>query len=99
MKKEKEDWINNVLNSLEGSEPAKPPYSLFDKINAQVVTNRDEIIPIIWLRIASVAAVLLFMVNIFILKNYSESNYIDKGETAIQQEGKFLISDFNIYEK
>ena len=98
---EKEQWIDDIINSMEGSQRAKPPQALFDKIETSIYRPEAKMIPMSMQRIVAVAASLLMLLNLFALKQYQkvenrQQSFIETGTSTNSNEG--LFSDYNIYE-
>ena len=92
----KEEWINKVMQSMEGHEKPIPSPELFSKIKNSIepalstdkANERKVSMPIA--RFAIAASLVLFMANIFILSNETEVSYVET-ETS-------LLNDYNLYE-
>ena len=98
MTEEKEKWIKEVFDSLQGSQRAKPADDLFARIEREINAGA-KIIPIYQWRAAAAAAAAILCLNIFAMQQYVQNNATDNKElmangVADQQ----LISNFNIYE-
>lgn len=100
MNDEKEKWIAEVFQSMQGSQRAQPGPELFEKINAQLMAPRPKVIPMSRLRYAAAAAILLLFLNTSALFYYNNNQ-----EIAVREEGSMesysqsLISSYQIYEK
>mgnify|MGYP000668897645 CR=1 FL=1 len=97
--RENKQWIEDVLKSTQGMRRAKPRPDLFVKIEEQIQGVEAKIIPFRRLQIAAAAAVLLMVLNITALSQYT--NYIEGEEqelTEMEQSEQSLISNFNLYE-
>ena len=98
MTEDKEKWIKDVFDSLQGSQRARPADDLFARIEREI--NADaKIIPIYQWRAAAAAAAVILCLNIFAMQQYAQNNAMDSKElmangVADQQP----ISNFNIYE-
>ncbi|GLR18277.1 hypothetical protein [Portibacter lacus] len=99
MKNDKEKWVNDVLNSMEGSRRAKPSPELFDQILQEIDRPETQVLTMPhWSRIAAVAA-LLIMGNVFAVQQISQSRYSDLSEVSSSDSDNYmLVSDYKIYE-
>lgn len=90
----KEEWANEVLNSLNGMKRAEPSTDLFDKISAKLPKNEAKIIPLKRLRWVAAAACLFIAVNVYVF-NYQIKN---KQEVSYSQTStSTLLSNYSIY--
>ncbi len=97
MSTEKDKWIDEVFNSLEGMQPAQPDEKLFSKIENQLFNEGAKVIPLYWIRAAVAAAVLVLSVNIYGVYQYAQG-LSSPTEQASQQSSYELISSYNLYE-
>lgn len=91
----KEQWADEVLQSLDGIQKAKPNPELFAKItNKLYAEKQSKIIPLKQLGWVAAAACLLLALNIytFDLRIKSEENTID--ETVAENK---IIHEFALY--
>jgi len=92
-----ETWKNDVLDSLNGMERAKPDSELLFKIKNEIASQKQRTIKspkISWLSIAA-AILILVCSNMVAIQNYFENQEAD------QDQNHFSISvsrDYNIYE-
>ena len=68
----KEDFINNVLNSVDGMSKAIPQDDLFSKIEQKIATKNVVPMQTIWLVAASI--VVLISLNVVLLNGSTTSN-------------------------
>ena len=96
MKSDKDKWIAGVLGSLEGGKRAVPPTELFARSQQKIAKPEAKIVPIGSYRFAAAAAVLLLVLNVFVLHQYSKApgSYTNEQVTVSSES---LISDFNLY--
>ena len=94
---DKEKWIDNIMESLEGSERARPDDALFDKIEQRVMHPETRIIPLGRVRVAAVAAVLLLMINGLVINEYLTNDVTDDINLAEVGDGYDLLSNYEIY--
>lgn len=93
MKNKKEQWADEVLNSLEHLQKAEPGADLFAKITAQLPrTKVAKIIPLNRLIWIATAACIVIAVNIFVLNAKIKSDQNNLATTTC------LLSDYSIYE-
>lgn len=93
---QKEKWVNDVLESIEGLERAKPSDALFAKINSRLPNKTQvKIVPLKKLYWIAVAACAILVINIFVFSSeIKESTNEMKNNTDQAQ----LFNDFNIYD-
>ncbi|MEL6945433.1 MAG: hypothetical protein AAFO82_22500 [Bacteroidota bacterium] len=99
MKKNKHEWIESVLNSMEGMQKAQPKDDLFAKIKTQIVQPEARIISLRQRNWVAIAAVFLLLFNVFAIRQYYNNPSADyeqlvQGEDSNQQ----LVYDYNFYE-
>lgn len=97
MKNEKEQWINDVFESVKGSERAKPNTDLFTKIESQIDSEEAKIIPMRQWRMAVAAAVVILIMNVFAIQNFTQNNRMNADEIE-NETNQPLISNFNLYD-
>lgn len=96
---DKEKWIDDVFDSMKGSQRAKPSPELFSKIENQIYSPAATIIPIIKLRVAAAAAIMLLFFNVISIRQYAQKAQGDATEYIVESESdQQLISNFNLYE-
>ena len=99
MKDDKEKWIEDVFDSMKGSQRAKPSTELLAKIEQQIGVTESKIIPIYSFRMVAAAAILLLVLNVFAVRQFMESNTVATEELLVEEtSGLSLISNYNIYE-
>ena len=98
MKSNKDKWIAGVLGSLEGSKRAVPPPELFGRIQQKIASPEAKIVPIGRYRLAAAAAVLLLVLNVWVLHQYSQAPGFTSSE-QVTDSSQSLISDFNLYDQ
>ncbi len=69
---EKEQFINDILNSTDGIAKVNPSDALFLKIEQKIATKNVVSMKTIWLVAASI--VVLISLNITLLNNFSKEN-------------------------
>lgn len=98
-KDDKQKWIDDVFDSMQGSRRAKPSPELFGKIETEIDAPEARVIPMYQWRLTAAAAVLLLVLNVFALRQVAESNALNTGEWVVERtSNQQLISNFKIYE-
>ncbi|AEV31667.1 hypothetical protein Oweho_0653 [Owenweeksia hongkongensis DSM 17368] len=92
----REDPIDRIIDSAGKIQRAKPSTSLFDKIDSALFQQEAQVIPMYWLRIASVAAALIIGFNIYGIVRYERTN--DSVNTSVEKDSSPLISNYNLYD-
>lgn len=85
----KEQWANEVIQSLEGLKKATPSDALFDKILQQLPSQNVAVISLKRLAWVAAAASVVIVLNVIAL-SHSESNQTQKTDE--------LLSNYNIYQ-
>ncbi len=99
MEKDRQEWIDGVLNSVKGSRRAKPRADLFAQIESNLDAPEVRIIPINQWRISVAAAVLLLVLNVFVLQQYTQNQSINTSEFVTGDSSEQnLVSNYNIYD-
>ncbi|MBK8504626.1 MAG: hypothetical protein IPL46_21905 [Saprospiraceae bacterium] len=100
MEKPNEDWIDDIFNSLSGSQRAKPAADLFAKIEAQINQPEPKIISTLKWQPAIAAAILLLILNVFALRSYTQSGMPSDLELSMENDYETsLISNFQLYDE
>ena len=93
MKNKKEQWADEVMNSLTHLEKAEPDDQLFARITAQLPrTKLAKVIPLNRLVWIATAACVAIAINIYVLSTKMKS---DQNELTANIG---LLSDYSIYE-
>jgi hypothetical protein len=84
----KEDWINEVLDSIEGIAPVQPNPYLFQKVMLRLKTETRQLIPlrVVWMSAAAVLA--LIVLNIAAIK-------IQVSKSGIQ-DASIVVSEYQL---
>ena len=99
MKDDKDKWIENVFDSMKGSKRAKPSHELFAKIEHQINAPEAKTISMRQWSYTVAAAVLVLVLNVFALRQITQSNELNAGEMIVSDaSSQSLISNYNIYE-
>ncbi len=87
-------WADEVLESLNGIQRAKPSNELFDKIMLELPKNKqNQIIPLKRLRWIAAAACLVVGLNVVVF-----SSKISTKQITENTENYHLINDYSLYE-
>ena len=94
-----EQWIEDIFSSMEGSSKAYPDHNLYGEIEERLQHAQAPVIAMIHLKYAISAACIILLLNIFTLRQISQSNNDSEFETNSYSENvTHLFSDFNLYE-
>lgn len=85
----KEQWANEVIQSLKGITKVTPSDALFDNILQQLSAQKVAVIPLKRLAWVAAAACVVIALNVIAL-NHSEANQTPKTDE--------LLSNYNIYQ-
>ncbi|MEO1436183.1 MAG: hypothetical protein AAFV80_11655 [Bacteroidota bacterium] len=103
MKKEnhKDQWAEDIFQSMKGHQKAQPRNDLFQAIEDKVYGQSTKVLPIFQITSMAVAVILLLVINTLALHQMNQNTVV---ETALTQpqlepvEGFQLISNYKIYE-
>lgn len=99
IKNEKEEWIEDVFQSMKGSQRAKPNSNLLAKIDEKIASSSTNVIPLTQWRYAAAAAVLVLLINTSALFYYGKQNEVPYNEVPITGTySQPLINTYQIYE-
>lgn len=91
----KEEWISEVMGSLDGMKKAEPNPDLFAKITSNLpVVHQAELIPLRQLRWVAAAACLVVGVNIFVFSLYISSYENAKPQSTTKHQ---LNNEYSLY--
>jgi hypothetical protein len=71
---EKEQWIENILNSTNGITPVAPNDYLFDKIQKRIHLQNKVSTKIVWLVAASIVVLVIINFSIVVSNNNQKTN-------------------------
>ena len=99
MEKEKEEWIDGILNSTNKISRAKPSAQLYSKIEGRLFEPEVKLISIQQWRWAAAAALLLLFLNVFALRQYNgeQTQSLTQGY-SVESDEQAIVSDYNFYE-
>ncbi|MBU2914089.1 MULTISPECIES: hypothetical protein [Reichenbachiella] len=98
MNMDKDNRINEIMNSLEGIQRAKAPAGGFAQIQQRLVNDHQANVTQAksgfgWMKVAAVVAMVISM-NIWAVSNYFDSYSAGTNNTDGYSQ---LITDFNLY--
>ena len=100
MEEKKQKWVSEVFKSLEGSKRAQPPEDLLGKLEKELFhPSTAKVLPLPQWRMAAVAAVLLLLLNVFALQQFSQATDYqgsELGQSEVVRDK--LISNYKLYE-
>lgn len=85
------------MQSLEGSERARPDTALFDKINDEIAVSESKVIPINRLRLVAAAAAVLLLVNVSVVSGYLQEDIAGNQELVADDNPYSILSDYKVY--
>ena len=88
--------IERILNSMEGSNRAKPRPNLLQEIEQNLYQPETKIISLRQLRLAAAAVLLLLVANVWAIQN-TATNESEISSTE-ELDSNSLIADYNLYE-
>lgn len=91
-----ENWIDEVMESMEGKKHVIPNADLYSKIESRIYSDKKTI-PLNRVIISIAAAILLLLVNGLLLNQNMKPNNNQSELNSINSEMS-LISNFNLYE-
>jgi len=98
MNNEREKWIDEVFQSMKGSERAKPRPDLLAAIEDQIAASKARVIPMQQWKYAAAVAAIILLVNAVALTSYDASTAGSYEDTlAATTYGEPLISSYQIY--
>lgn len=99
MDEEKEKWMENVLNSMSGSQRAKPRPELLKKIQSKIGASETKVVPLRQWKYAVAAAILILLMNTITWVYVNQPNPIrNESVTVVDTYNQTLIRSFQIYE-
>lgn len=99
MNDEKEKWMEDVFQSMKGSQRAKPRPDLLVKIQNRIGVVDAKIVPLRQWRYVTAAAILLLLIDMSALVYFSQHNQVNYEDVAVVDTyNQSLISSYQIYE-
>lgn len=96
--KNKEQQIDAILNSMNGSKRAKPRPELLAQIQKKIRQPVAKILTMNQLRAVAAAAVLLVTLNVYAFSSLYSNEALSENELVLQGDDESLISNYQIYE-
>ncbi len=94
--KNKEQWANEVLQSLEGIQRAEPSADLFAKISQKLPKEKViKMIPLKHLKWVAAAACVLIVINIFVFKSSIQTEQPNDYNYKVENN---LLTNYSIYD-
>ncbi|MBQ4821886.1 hypothetical protein [Aquimarina sp. MMG016] len=98
MNDSKKKWMEDVFQSMKGSQRAKPQQELFAKINNQFKLEKTEVVPLHQWRYTAAVAIFLLLMNSTALIYYNLNRQVDYDYATFEDTYKeSLISSYQIY--
>lgn len=99
MDQNKEKWIDDKMNSLEGIRSAKTPEHLFAKIEQEAFQSEGKIVTFSQWRAAAAIALLFLAFNFWAIGQQLQTSDTTAGQsTASPEAAPTLVSDFKLYD-
>lgn len=99
MKNEKEKWMEEVFQSMKGSQRAKPSAELFAHIQNRIANPEAKPVPMYQWKSALAAAAVILLINITALFYYSQQEGLFYENTSVTDAyHESFISTYQIYE-
>lgn len=96
--KDQEKWVEEVFQSMKGSQRAKPSPELFSRIQGQIEGSKSNIVPLYPWRYVAAAVVIVFF-NVTALFYYNQPEEVSSGNVMVADVySQSLISSYQIYE-
>ena len=93
------NWKEDILNSLDGLEKAKPKRDLLPDIERRIHLSKTKQISFTPLNVAATIATILVVINVLVLSQFmlvGNNENISSPEPAVQTFT--LVNDFSFYE-
>jgi len=98
MNNEKEKWISDALASVRGIEHVQPNGELFSKIEKRLSIGGAKIISLNGLRVSACAGLLLLLINVLVLLNYSKASMDYEQTHTAKDMSTLIMSNYKIYD-
>ena len=99
MSNEKDNWMEDVFQSMKGSQKAKPDTAVFAKIEARIDGSKSTVIPLRQRGYAVAASLLILVLNALALYDFTQGQGLPEEEMVnVEAAAPSLISNFQIYE-
>lgn len=91
-----EDWIDEIMSSINGIQPASPSGAMLHIIQERIASTQAQVfVSVRKLAWAAVAAVLLIVINFFTLSLQTDNTGENSSNNPYQQT---LLTDYTLYE-
>ena len=98
MNDDKEKWIEEVFQSMKGSQRAKPSAALFTAIEDRITVSKNKVVPLHPWWYAAAAAIVIF-VNATAVFFYNQQGEVSSENSGVTEAySQPLISTYQIYE-
>lgn len=97
MKNEKQQF-DAILNSMKGSQRAKPRPDLLAQIQNKIQQPVVKVLTISQIRRIAAVGLLLMTLNVYVFSSLYSNNALNEKELVLQDSEESLISNFQIYE-
>jgi len=98
MSTDKEEWMEDVFQSMKGSQRATPPADLFNKIEQEIYQPKGRVVPFKQWQFAAAAAVLLLIGNALSVVYYKNSTVsFEQDSATIELYSEPLVNSYQIY--
>ncbi len=98
MKEQKDQWIDDILESGKDIKRAEPPSFLYSRIEQRVFSSKPRVVSMKEFGLIGVAAALLLFINVFSLRYYQQhSNQQEIVDENWSGDHQALISDYQLY--
>lgn len=98
MNDEKEKWVEDVFQSMKGSERAKPQHDLFEKIQNRIGVGDAKVVSLHQWKYTAAAVVLILFMNITALVYFNQQHQVNYEDVADGNTyNQALISTYQIY--
>ena len=99
MEDDKTKWIEQALNSLEGSSRAKPAPRVFTQVTRLIETENATIIPLQRLRMAAAIAASVLLVNVYVLGQLAQEEGVNSEQIVYENQlSNQLINSYKLYQ-
>lgn len=94
----KDKRFDNILNSMQGSQRAKPRPELFDAIQRKIRQPKVKILPMYQLRAAAAVGLLLLTLNVYAFRSLFLNEATQDSGLVMEGNDESLISNYQIYD-
>ncbi|MAX78650.1 MAG: hypothetical protein CL843_00545 [Crocinitomicaceae bacterium] len=94
---EDKKWIDDVMNSLEGSSKAQPSDAVWQAVQDNLNAEKEEVKNIPQLRLAVAAAIVFFILNTLVLQQELHLNTSQPAQQESQEQPVSVSTNFYLY--